>query len=475
MASGGQIRHGSVFLVAVVGVCAIVGGAESARPYSSHRDTTKEKHKAEKANARVLMYIPNRASTFEQFLLELKAALDSHQLPTRPLYHIFGHGSHLLHCQGQWLEFGVHKGTSLTLAANWRKQHCGPDSPHVHGFDTFTGLPEDWDHGGNSTLKFPKGAFSLDGNLPDVPDNTILHKGLFAETLPRFIMKTDWEALEAPERGGPDLLPEEEGPQGPDKEGPDVETTVDSHDSKEPVVSASHGSNGTRPAGETPPKTRHRLPAGQNPLGRLHEWLGAKRLGGHGKLPPVEALPERHAEVRRDAEWPPAEVPQTSKEPDNLHTPAAKQASGSKHPHTRVLLEAKSGHGLQPRPASSRQIPTALRPWGYPATIPFPGVSYIHIDCDLYRGAADALFLLTDYIRPGTLLLFDDLINYPSYREHEVKALWEWLVASGRRLRVVGAMGWQFLDGPEMPDIAMELNPGNTGGLERQSAAFIVV
>ena len=44
-----------------------------------------------------------------------------------------------------WLEFGVHTGGTLRLTANWKSKHCGMDSSPVHGFDTFTGLPEDWD------------------------------------------------------------------------------------------------------------------------------------------------------------------------------------------------------------------------------------------------------------------------------------------------------------------------------------------
>jgi Macrocin-O-methyltransferase (TylF) len=42
--------------------------------------------------------------------------------------------------------------------------------------------------------------------------------------------------------------------------------------------------------------------------------------------------------------------------------------------------------------------------------------SYIHIDCDLYAGAHDALTLLSDRISPGALLVFDELVNYPEYR-----------------------------------------------------------
>ena len=59
-------------------------------------------------------------------------------------------------------------------------------------------------------------------------------------------------------------------------------------------------------------------------------------------------------------------------------------------------------------------------------------------------GAIDALMLLDPYIAPGCIILFDDLINYPDYREHEIKALWEWLEASKRQVEVCNTPSWRF-------------------------------
>ena len=81
--------------------------------------------------------------------------------------------------EGLVLEFGVSYGSSLTAIAS----HF--DEGHVHGFDTFTGLPEAWNQGGQ--LAEPKGSYSTFGVLPDVPDNVQLYEGLFAETLPSFL------------------------------------------------------------------------------------------------------------------------------------------------------------------------------------------------------------------------------------------------------------------------------------------------
>ena len=39
-------------------------------------------------------------------------------------------------------------------------------------------------------------------------------------------------------------------------------------------------------------------------------------------------------------------------------------------------------------------------------------VTYLHIDCDLYAGARDALQLLNDRIARGAVLVFDDLVRF---------------------------------------------------------------
>ncbi|CAF3087365.1 unnamed protein product [Rotaria sp. Silwood2] len=68
-------------------------------------------------------------------------------------------------------------------------------------------------------------------------------------------------------------------------------------------------------------------------------------------------------------------------------------------------------------------------------------VSFVHIDCDIYDGARDILFLLGSRFVPGTILVFDELFNYPSYEKHEIKALFEFLSGSNLRLIPIGTSG----------------------------------
>lgn len=74
---------------------------------------------------------------------------------------------------GCFTEFGVYKGGTIRFMAK--------KLPHrsFHGFDSFEGLPEDWNGSDMS-----KGTFSIGGRLPKVPANVKLHKGFFDASLP---------------------------------------------------------------------------------------------------------------------------------------------------------------------------------------------------------------------------------------------------------------------------------------------------
>lgn len=81
---------------------------------------------------------------------------------------------------GVYLEMGVCTGRTINLIAVLNPEKT------IYGFDSFEGLPEDWDR---PDLYIPKGTFHLDW-LPPVLPNVTLVKGLFRDTLPVFKEKT---------------------------------------------------------------------------------------------------------------------------------------------------------------------------------------------------------------------------------------------------------------------------------------------
>jgi len=139
----------------------------------------------------------------------------------------------------QFLEFGVHQGKDLLRMATFlrsiedqpqQKQHnCDQKQlayTTFHGFDSFEGLPEDWNNGRFDADDKPfhkKGAFDMCGRLPDLDnlvhhqrlqlghhgnnnrtnrdihlDNIQCHKGWFHESLPLFLEQQRSENGHAP-------------------------------------------------------------------------------------------------------------------------------------------------------------------------------------------------------------------------------------------------------------------------------------
>jgi len=77
---------------------------------------------------------------------------------------------------GFFAEFGVHQGVSINKIARLI------NNKKIYGFDSFTGLKEDWRGG-----EFPKGEFSTNGVLPKVLENVELVSGYFDESLPNWL------------------------------------------------------------------------------------------------------------------------------------------------------------------------------------------------------------------------------------------------------------------------------------------------
>jgi len=83
----------------------------------------------------------------------------------------------LLSSPVNYLEFGVANGESFRW---FLQQHTNPES-RFYGFDTFTGLPEDWG-------PYKKGAFNNNSTPPEINDpRGTFYTGLFQQTLPGFL------------------------------------------------------------------------------------------------------------------------------------------------------------------------------------------------------------------------------------------------------------------------------------------------
>lgn len=99
----------------------------------------------------------------------------SHISGTIDRYHMLQYCVQRASVDGLFLEFGVYNGDSINHIARTAQKT-------VHGFDSFDGLPEDWE-------ACKSGQFSRNGIAPKVHDSIQLHVGWFEETLPKFIQQ----------------------------------------------------------------------------------------------------------------------------------------------------------------------------------------------------------------------------------------------------------------------------------------------
>jgi Methyltransferase domain len=114
-------------------------------------------------------------------LIKLKAAMDTadycmEHLPRVPIFpsnlDLLSYALEQVSVAGLYLEFGVASGFTINHIAS-------RTTSKVHGFDSFEGLPEDWNN------RFQKGHFAQP--IPAVRENVELHTGLFSKTLAGFV------------------------------------------------------------------------------------------------------------------------------------------------------------------------------------------------------------------------------------------------------------------------------------------------
>jgi Macrocin-O-methyltransferase (TylF) len=67
-----------------------------------------------------------------------------------------------------------------------------------------------------------------------------------------------------------------------------------------------------------------------------------------------------------------------------------------------------------------------------------PGpLAFLNVDCDLYSSTKTVFRYLAHRIVKGTIILFDEYLNYPGWRSHEFKAFQEYIAWSGQSYEYV--------------------------------------
>ena len=75
-------------------------------------------------------------------------------------------------------------------------------------------------------------------------------------------------------------------------------------------------------------------------------------------------------------------------------------------------------------------------------------VKFLHIDCDLYSSTKTVLSFLNNKIKPGTIIVFDELYHwknsskYKLWKEGEYKALCEWISEFDREFKILSTSSY---------------------------------
>lgn len=59
--------------------------------------------------------------------------------------------------------------------------------------------------------------------------------------------------------------------------------------------------------------------------------------------------------------------------------------------------------------------------------------AFLHVDCDLYSSTKTIFDVVGPRLRKGSVIVFDEYFNYPTWREHEYKAFLEFVSVRGIR------------------------------------------
>lgn len=64
-------------------------------------------------------------------------------------------------------------------------------------------------------------------------------------------------------------------------------------------------------------------------------------------------------------------------------------------------------------------------------------IGFVHVDCDIYSSTRDVLWSLRERLQVGSVIAFDEYFNYPNWRQHEARALREFVAEFGVTYRYI--------------------------------------
>lgn len=109
-----------------------------------------------------------------------------------------------------------------------------------------------------------------------------------------------------------------------------------------------------------------------------------------------------------------------------------------------------------------------------PESVAVGPITFAHMDADIYSSTAQVFENIEHRLAPGAYLVFDDLLGYPEYQDHEMKALYEMLKRTGRSLKVIGYPGPLLIELPSNLKIGLMLQKGEHKNIPQNALVQLI-
>ena len=98
-------------------------------------------------------------------------------------------------------------------------------------------------------------------------------------------------------------------------------------------------------------------------------------------------------------------------------------------------------------------------------------VPFYMLTCDIYSSAHTIFTLLDLQIQPGTVIVFDEYLNFPNWQEHEHKAFMEWVARHQAMYEYIGYTFQKTATHRSGHQLAVRITGVGEGGSERRNGA----
>lgn len=83
-------------------------------------------------------------------------------------------------------------------------------------------------------------------------------------------------------------------------------------------------------------------------------------------------------------------------------------------------------------------------------------ISFIHMDCDIYQSTKTVFDTCANSIKHGCIIVFDELVNYKNYHNHEIKAFEEFVLENNITFEWIGSAS-EILSDDDIKELYIEM------------------